>query len=320
MSAWAEGWVASGLPRRSSLTCVTLFLQTATPTFDPVEGAYHLAQSVVISTTTPSSSIYYTTDGSTPSATSLGSLTLYTVPVAVSVNETLNALAVEGTLLQQPTVTGIAGNLFVKGATGAGSGSPPNGTFALMSEQPDPLTGSGLFQVNGWNAGALTGFTPKNPTTAQLGYAASGQTSTAQFEGGILGAYINSADLINGSQLFKMMITPQIRFTSPVNPWVTANTIYASLYLQVPTAIDAHTRGASETLVNGEWRFVDPNGFHVTYALQLFNNANSIGDNVLIVPDTAPGDSVIVIPLQQGIPYSSYVTLASDSTQKQIAP
>jgi RHS repeat-associated protein len=63
----------------------------ATPTFSPAAGTYPSAQSVTISDATNGASIYYTTNGATPSTSS----TLYTGPIAVSSNETLQAIAVD---------------------------------------------------------------------------------------------------------------------------------------------------------------------------------------------------------------------------------
>ena len=62
----------------------------ATPTFSPVAGAYGPAQAVSISTTTPSATIYYTTDGSTPTTNS----TQYTGAITVSATERLEAVAI----------------------------------------------------------------------------------------------------------------------------------------------------------------------------------------------------------------------------------
>jgi hypothetical protein len=55
----------------------------------PPAGTYSITQDVVISCSTPGSSIFYTDDGSTPTPSS----TPYTVPVVVSTSQTLKAIA-----------------------------------------------------------------------------------------------------------------------------------------------------------------------------------------------------------------------------------
>ena len=63
----------------------------ATPTFSPAAGTYSSAQSVTLSDTTSGASIYYTTNGSTPTTTS----TLYNnVAIPVNSTETIKAIAV----------------------------------------------------------------------------------------------------------------------------------------------------------------------------------------------------------------------------------
>jgi hypothetical protein len=61
----------------------------ATPTFSPAAGTYSVSQSVTITCSTGSSSIFYTTNGSTPSTSS----TPYTGPVNVTATSTLKAIA-----------------------------------------------------------------------------------------------------------------------------------------------------------------------------------------------------------------------------------
>jgi hypothetical protein len=61
----------------------------ATPTFSPVAGSYTAAQTVSISDTTAGATIYYTTNGTTPTTSS----TVYSGPIAVSSTETLEAIA-----------------------------------------------------------------------------------------------------------------------------------------------------------------------------------------------------------------------------------
>jgi len=67
-----------------------LTLIVAKPNFAPAGGTYAAIQSVVISDTTTGANIYYTTDGSTPTAAS----THYTGPISVANSATLTAIAV----------------------------------------------------------------------------------------------------------------------------------------------------------------------------------------------------------------------------------
>ena len=62
---------------------------TGTPTFSPVAGSYGLAQTVTISDSTSGATIYYTTNGTTPTTGS----SIYSSPITVSANETLEAFA-----------------------------------------------------------------------------------------------------------------------------------------------------------------------------------------------------------------------------------
>jgi hypothetical protein len=64
------------------------------PTFLPTPGTYLGAQTVTIADATPGSVIYYTLDGSVPSATNG---TQYTAPFTISTTATLNAIATSST-------------------------------------------------------------------------------------------------------------------------------------------------------------------------------------------------------------------------------
>src|SRR5262249_54525107 len=62
---------------------------TATPTFSPPAGTYTSAQMVTISDSTPGASIFFTTDGTTPTTAS----TMFTTPISVTSTETIQAIA-----------------------------------------------------------------------------------------------------------------------------------------------------------------------------------------------------------------------------------
>lgn len=63
----------------------------ATPTFNPAGGTYSDPVNVTISCATSGASIYYTTDGTTPTASS----TLYSAPIAVSTTTTIKAVGMK---------------------------------------------------------------------------------------------------------------------------------------------------------------------------------------------------------------------------------
>jgi N-acetylneuraminic acid mutarotase len=74
----------------SATYTIKLLPDADAPVFDPPAGSYAAAQSVTISDTTPGATIYYTTDGSTPTISS----NVYSNPIAVSVAATIEAIAV----------------------------------------------------------------------------------------------------------------------------------------------------------------------------------------------------------------------------------
>lgn len=69
---------------------VTVIGTARKPAFTPAAGTYKTAQSVTITDSTPNAVIYYTTNGSTPTAES----TKYTTAIAVSATKTLKAIAI----------------------------------------------------------------------------------------------------------------------------------------------------------------------------------------------------------------------------------
>ena len=75
---------------KSGTTSATYTLKVADPTFTPTEGTYSSQQTVAITTTTTGDvTIYYTTDGTTPTASS----DVYSSPITISELTTLKVLA-----------------------------------------------------------------------------------------------------------------------------------------------------------------------------------------------------------------------------------
>jgi hypothetical protein len=172
-------------------------------------------------------------------------------------------------LFQQPQEGGIAGQFFVPLATHT---PPQTGMFELILWQPNPDTADGELVPTTWDAGSETGFTPTSPITAQLGFENQAGTSTAQMEGGTVGAYINSANLPASPAGQTMMITPQFLFTlgsEPVPFSSTHSVLTSSMDLQIPSA------AGNDTYVVADFLFKDPNGVRVSIGAKLFNNGQT---------------------------------------------
>lgn len=73
----------------------------ATPTLSPTSGTYTSAQTVSMADATAGSTIYYTTDGSTPSAGSA----VYSAPFTLSTPTNVSALAMKSGFLNSPVAT-----------------------------------------------------------------------------------------------------------------------------------------------------------------------------------------------------------------------
>lgn len=106
--------------------------QAAAPTFLPVAGTYTSVQSVTISDATSGATIYYTTDGTTPTTNS----NVYSAPVAVSSSETLEAIAAASGYSVSP----VASAAYTINLPGFG---PPSGTQpGTITIQPGATSGN----------------------------------------------------------------------------------------------------------------------------------------------------------------------------------
>ena len=75
----------------SSKAIITIEAQTPAVALIPAAGTYTAAQQITLSDTDATATIFYTTDGSTPTTSS----NLYTGPIQVTASETINAIAVD---------------------------------------------------------------------------------------------------------------------------------------------------------------------------------------------------------------------------------
>lgn len=109
--------------------------QTAAPTAKPAPGRYKENQTVTLTSATPNAVIYYTLDGSNPSA---ANGTRYTAPIAVrgtegkTVNTRIKAVAVTAGLTDSAVVT-LDYEIALPSTSGGGSGSDSSGSVSQPS-------------------------------------------------------------------------------------------------------------------------------------------------------------------------------------------
>jgi len=102
----------------------TIQLPAAAPIFSPAGGTYASAQSVTLASTTPGAVIYYTLDGSAPTANS----SVYSTPIVVGASQTIKAIAL-ATNYGTSSVSGAVFAINVPGVTESPTFSPVAGTY-----------------------------------------------------------------------------------------------------------------------------------------------------------------------------------------------
>jgi hypothetical protein len=132
-------------------------LPAATPTFSPAAGSFTSVQTVTIADTTPGASIFYTTNGSTPTASS----TPYSGPISVGATETVKAVAT-ATGFSTSAVGAAAYTITLPTATPTFSPAAGTYTAAQTVTISDATTGAIVYYTTNGSA----------PTTASTKYTA----------------------------------------------------------------------------------------------------------------------------------------------------
>lgn len=152
----------------------------ATPTFSPAAGTYSSAQTVTLSDATSGATIYYTTNGTTPTTSS----TVYSGPITVSASETVKALATKSGYTN--SAVGSAAYT-INSAVATPTFSPAAGTYS--SAQTVTISDS--------TAGATLYYTTNGttPTTSSPVYSTPITVSTSETVEalGVKSGYTNSA-------------------------------------------------------------------------------------------------------------------------------
>lgn len=138
----------------------------ASPTFSPAAGTYTSAQSVALSTTTSGATIRYTTDGTTPTASS----TAYASPISVASTQTIKAIAIKSGLYNSSVAS--ATYTINLPAVATPTFSPAAGTYATTQSVSISTTTSGAtiyYTTNG-----------STPTTSSSVYSTPISVATTQ--------------------------------------------------------------------------------------------------------------------------------------------
>ncbi len=198
----------------------------AAPTFSPPPGTYSSFQSVSLSDSTTGAVIYYTADGSIPTASS----TLYSTPISVASTTTINAIAIASGYSNSAVASGV----FTIPTVATPTFSPMPGTYfgAQTVTLSDTTTGAAIYYTT-------DGSTPKTSSTqysTPINVAASTTIAAIATAPGIMqsavatGAFTISnvsavsVVLSTDDQKSLMAAQPAVNFTSTLPP-TTANII-----------------------------------------------------------------------------------------------
>ncbi len=160
--------VASGYTNSAVATAVySITPVLPTPTFSPAAGTYTTTQSVTISDGSSGATIYYTTNGTTPTTSS----TKYTAAISVSASETIKAIAVASGYTNSAVATA-AYTISVGTVAATPTFSPTPGTYVPAQS----------VTINDSTAGAVIYYTTNGttPTTSSAKYTGALNVSITQ--------------------------------------------------------------------------------------------------------------------------------------------
>ena len=153
------GWDTTLLASAGQIKVINTTV-TATLTFSPAPGGYSGAQTVTILCATPGATIYYTTDDTTPSASSPSGASGLTVNVPVDTTTTIQAYAHLDTYPDSP----VASATYITASAGTWT-NPSGGSWTVATNWLNQAIGQGAGIPDHYNT--LTLPIPSSPSTVR---------------------------------------------------------------------------------------------------------------------------------------------------------
>ncbi|MFC5861455.1 chitobiase/beta-hexosaminidase C-terminal domain-containing protein [Acidicapsa dinghuensis] len=213
--------------------------QTATPAFSVAAGAYTSVQAVTITDSVANATIYYTADGTTPTASS----TLYAGAITVSTTETINAIAI---------------------AAGYENSAVASATYTIITPQP-PL---GNVNIGASNTTAITLTILNAGTLGSISVVTQGATNLDFTNAGAGTCTVGTAYVANATCTVNVAFSPKfsgIRYGAVVLSGNSGN-VLATSYLQgTGSGPQANFLPGTEIAIGSTWTgvgglFVDESG------------------------------------------------------------
>jgi hypothetical protein len=272
----------------------------ATPTFLPLPGTFTSAQSVSLSDTTTGASIYYTTDGSTPTSSS----TLFNPanPIAVSSTTTINAIAIATGYANSAEATGTYTINLPVAATPTFSPAPGIYTAAQSVSLSDTTTGAAIYYTTNGSmpTASSTLFNPATPiavsatTTINAIAIAAGYTNSAEATGTFtLNGPAVSVVLSTNDESKLMETQPAINFALGSTADAGTNTVVVDptqTYQTIEGFGAAFTDSTADLLINVE----PPASLPGTLSDLFTTNGDGIGLSFMRIPMGATDISLSV--------------------------
>ncbi len=238
----------------------------ATPTFSPAPGTYNSIQTVTLSDTTSGAVIHYTTDGSTPTASS----TTYSSALSISSTTTLKAIAIANGYNNSAVASGTYIINLPTAATPTFSPAPGSYNSVVTVTLSDSTSGAAIYYTT-------NGSTPTTSSTRYTSPFSVGTTTTVEAIAAATG-YLNS-----GVATGVYTITG-----TPIVPYVQVNGAAWQQTASATVSWGSVVNLGPQPLNGGSWSWTGPNGF-TSSAREIDSIPLVSGTNTFVATYTNPG-------------------------------